>query len=137
MMGGKSSNCILSVSLIQKNADLLRSVFLSELQWVDDRDYSYPRCPVCLSDNVCKNGHCFTGRQRFLCIDCRKTYTNQNTISRLKYTKLTMDVWRKFLECQVSGLSIRDSAKICDVSIPTAYRMRSCLLSIIDNLEDD
>ena len=137
MVGGKSFDCSKSESIIQKNADLLRFLFSDEYEWTEDDSYICPSCPVCCSDNIRRNGHTTLGQQRFQCIDCKKTFTEQYRISRLKYTKLTMDIWCKFLECQVSGLSVRDSAKICGVSIPTAYRMRSCILSIIDDFNED
>ena len=70
-------------------------------------------------------------------MNCNRTFLHPNRNPKLKYTKLGMDVWHKFLECNARGLSARDSAKVCGVSVPTIYSMRARVNAIFEDLNDD
>ena len=134
MAGGKSFNLREYMSSSQFDDRLILSLIYNEPDHRDDGFAEHTRCPSCGSDNVRKYGHSPSGEQRFQCIDCNRTFLHPERNPRLKYTKLGMDTWRRFLECQVRGLSARDSAKVCGVSIPTVYSMRARVIEILEDL---
>lgn len=84
-------------------------------------------CPKCgCSSNIVRNGK-YNGKQRYLCKNCHSTFMwTQNTI--LHRTHKSIETWQAYLDCMARGLSIRQSAEICNISIPTAFYWRHKLL---------
>lgn len=82
-----------------------------------------PRCPRCGSHDISKRGHDSTGKQRFLCKSCNRSFTAA-TGSALRSTKIPLSTWVKFAECHVEGLSLRTTANYCHISLKTAFYMR-------------
>ena len=93
-------------------------------------------CPHCGSEHVVKNGKTKSGRQRFVCRDCKKTIGfSKETI--LFSTKKDFSVWSMFIQCMVQKLSVRKCARICDISIPTAFAWRHKILDALTNMMND
>ena len=115
----------------------IMSLIYNEPDSLDQGSIEHNRCPSCGSDDVRKYGHSPSGEQRFQCMDCNRTFMHPNRNPRLKYTKLGMDTWRRFLECHARGMSARDSARACGVSIPTIYSMRARVMAILEDLNED
>ena len=78
-------------------------------------------CPICgCKDNIVKNGHQRNGKQKYVCKDCGKNFiSTTNTIEN--YSRKNITIWRKYIHCMTIKLSIRDTAKVCDIH----YRRRS------------
>jgi len=80
-------------------------------------------CKHCGSVNVVKNGHTKKGKQNFRCNDCHKSFNStSNTI--LDSTKKPLSIWNKYIECEIFHLSLRETAKILNISTNTVFTMR-------------
>ena len=84
-------------------------------------------CPKCgCTTNIVRNGK-YKDKQRFLCRNCKSTFTcTKDTI--LHRTHKPLEIWKTYLECMASGLTIRKIAKICNISVPTAFYWRHKIL---------
>lgn len=70
-----------------------------------------------------KNGHTKKGKQNFRCNDCRKSFNStSNTI--LDSTKKPLSIWNKYTLCENFHLSLRETAKILNISTNTVFTMR-------------
>ena len=87
-------------------------------------------CPKCGStSNIVRNGK-YNGKQRYLCKDCKATFMcTQDTI--LHRTHKPLETWQKYLDCMSSGMSIRKSAEVCNLSVPTAFYWRHKILDAL------
>lgn len=65
--------------------------------------------------------------QRYMCRNCRRTFTakTKSFISKSHYP----EKWLLYLECFKKNYSVRKSAKIVGISIPTSFAWRHKLLS--------
>lgn len=90
----------------------------------DDPDRA---CPWCGSPHYVKRGRDGSGRQRFLCRGCARTFTDA-TMRIFSTTKLDRSAWMRFAECHVDMLPLRESAEKCGVCLKTAFFMRHRLL---------
>lgn len=84
-------------------------------------------CPKCgCSSDIVRNGM-YNGKQRFLCRNCKSTFMwTQSTI--LHRTHKSIETWQSYLDCMANGMTIRQSARVCNISIPTAFYWRHKLL---------
>lgn len=88
-------------------------------------------CPRCACHHIVKKGYSPTGGQRYLCKGCHRTF-GASTHKVLGRTRLSHTVWTVFMACFVDGLTIRQCAKRCGVSVKTAFFMRHRLLEIVE-----
>ncbi|AFI05408.1 IS1595 family transposase [Helicobacter cetorum] len=92
-------------------------------------------CPHCKSNQFVKNGK-KDNKQRFMCKDCKKTFTlTNNTI--LFSTKTDIKVWKKFIHCMIEKYSLRKTAEICKISLPTAFAWRHKILDALQNIQNE
>ena len=92
-------------------------------------------CPHCHSNKVVKNGN-VRGVQRFICKDCKKTFSySTNTI--LYKSNKPIETWKKFCECMINKFSLRKSAEICEINLHTAFNWRHKILDALQNMQDD
>ena len=88
-------------------------------------------CPECGEiEHLVKYGRNSAGVQRYHCTECNVTFTP------LSYTLLSnsnkeLSVWLSYIDCMINGLSIRKSAKICGISVRTAFFWRHKILDIL------
>lgn len=82
-------------------------------------------CPHCSGMQVQKWGR-FSGRQRFRCCQCRRTFSTF-TATALHYLKRP-ERWTAFLWCVDGRLTIRRSAAVVGINKDTALRWRHRLL---------
>jgi len=70
--------------------------FLGEFvaRFLLEEDY-YDSCPRCMSGNRKKNGH-FNNIQRFICLDCGKTYNEKNMCVNYR-SRMTKEFWHRFI----------------------------------------
>ena len=95
----------------------------------------HPLCPSCHSSRCNRWGH-MSGLQRFRCKDCGRTF---NLLSGTPLARLRLkDRWLAYAECLEQGLTVRASAKLCEVNKKTSFRWRHRFLNQIskDQAED-
>jgi transposase-like protein len=82
-------------------------------------------CPHCRSRQFVGIGK-QKGVQRFKCKSCSKYFSE--TTGRFTYCLKKRERLKQYLDCFLAGLSIRESAKICGISIQTSFTWRHKLL---------
>lgn len=87
-------------------------------------------CPLCGSVHVVRNGHQADGAQRYMCRDCKKSFT-ATTNSVVAGTRKDMSVWERYICCMMLGLSIRKSAEACGIHRNTAFYWRHKVLDAV------
>lgn len=88
-------------------------------------------CPHCSSTSFTKNGKS-GGYQRFICKDCARTFTTTNNTILFK-TQKNIKIWQKHIHCIIEKQSLRKSAEICGISLPTAFAWRHKILDALQN----
>lgn len=91
-------------------------------------------CPHCKESHIKRNGH-YNGVQRYLCLGCKKTF-NITTNTIVASSKKDISVWNKYIECMMSGLTIRKSAAICGIDKDTAFIWRHKILDALQNMAE-
>jgi transposase-like protein len=86
-------------------------------------------CPHCKSIHFSKNGK-KDNRQRYICKDCNKTFTTTNDTILFKTRKDT-STWRLYIHCLIEKYSLRKTAKICNISLSTAFYWRHKILDAL------
>ena len=77
-------------------------------------------CPHC-GHPAKANGTTRSGRQRFYCGNCRKSFS-ETTGTILQHTLKPQSTWEKFVGCMMECRTLRDSASVCGISVVTAFR---------------
>lgn len=90
-------------------------------------------CPHCGSHHVAKNGTRASGKQNFLCMDCRRQFTS-TTGTILSGSPKSLSVWKKYVESLMNGDSLRKSAGICKIDLTTAFYWRHKILDALENM---
>ena len=88
-------------------------------------------CPYCGDTHIIKRGMTASGKQRYFCKSCKHSFTATSKTT-LEYTKKALHVWFKYMECVANHFSIRKSAKICGISIPTSFFWRHKILDVLN-----
>ena len=92
-------------------------------------------CPHCQSTKFIKNGTS-RGTKRLLCKECGKSFTTTtNTI--FFNVKKDMSIWQKYIQCMIEKYSLRKTADICDISLPTAFAWRHKILDALQKMHDE
>lgn len=87
-------------------------------------------CDKCGSLHFAKNGRTPSGRQRYLCKDCHKTFGATNgTI--FYYSKFTYDKWVEFLRATIEEKSLREIAKEVGINVTSAWYNRHKLYALL------
>lgn len=107
-------------------------IFDSENIIKESRNFCYSdrkECHYCGGDKINKNGKTKQGRQRYICKECGKSFSDM-TGSPLSYTKKPIDKWIKYTLCIKSGLSLRKIAEVLDINLTTSFHWRHKILSV-------
>jgi transposase-like protein len=88
-------------------------------------------CPHCRSRQFVGIGK-QKGVQRFKCKSCSKYFSE--TTGRFTYCLKKRGRIRQYLDCFLAGLSIRESAKICGISIQTSFTWRHKILVALQRM---
>ena len=88
--------------------------------------------PHCGDICIVRRGKTASGKQRYLCKACNRTFTD-TTNTTLQYTKKHLHIWLKYIECMANQYSVRKSARICGISIPTSFNWRHKILDSLRN----
>ena len=91
-------------------------------------------CPHCQSKHFVKNGK-KCGNQMYLCRnpECKKSFVEQ-TGTILYGSQKGIDVWEKYIHCMIEKYPLRTCAKICDISLQTAFYWRHKILGALQNM---
>lgn len=90
-------------------------------------------CPHCGSIHIKKNGSSSAVGQRYYCNDCQKSFS---TVTK-KFTfhsKVSDELWKKFIDYEISKLPLKEEAYYLDLSITTCYFMRHKLYRAVESL---
>jgi len=90
-------------------------------------------CAHCQSDEVILYGT-YNKKQRYKCKTCGKTFTDF-TNSPLNMCHFP-DKWPEFIKCIIKGLSLRESARLLEVSYITLFYWRHKLLIALKNIKN-
>ena len=91
-------------------------------------------CPNCSSvEKIVRFGKTKGGVQRYKCNNCGQTFV-ASTNSVISKTHYGLDVWEKYIECMLQGLSVRKSAEICGIHRNTAFIWRHKILDALTEL---
>ena len=88
-------------------------------------------CPHCSSENILRNGK-YNGKQRYICKDCRKSFSDFTNSATYK-SKKGLDKWMNYAKCMLSGYSIRKCAEIVGINIATSFYWRHKILNCISS----
>ncbi|MCL6525229.1 MAG: IS1595 family transposase, partial [Thermoflavifilum sp.] len=91
-------------------------------------------CPHCQSQSVKRNGK-YRSRQRYLCRGCGRSF-NDLTASPIAGTHYP-ELWQRYFECMVEGLSLPKIAKKLGIHVSTAFYWRHKILNAIRSLGAD
>lgn len=85
-------------------------------------------CPYCKCNKVIKFGK-HKGEQRYKCKNerCKKTFID-NIRSPFRYAKKFNLQWKKYFKLMIAGKTIRECAKILNITIVTAFYWRHRIL---------
>ena len=95
-------------------------------------DLDKKECPYCHSTHIVKNGT-RKGAQSYICRECKKSFSSASKTVFFS-SKYSLATWRLYIECMLNRLSIRQCAKKCNISVPTAFYWRH---KILDALRQD
>lgn len=76
------------------------------------------RCPKCQSSKIISHGKDKNGTKRYKCKDCGKTFNNAKG-SLFFSSKINIMAWFAFLECLLSGTSIKAACIASKISVVT------------------
>ena len=86
-------------------------------------------CPFCHDTHIVKNGT-QKGVQRYLCRQCRKSFSDQ-TATPSYHSKKSPKLWLHYLRCMLSGYTIRKCAEECQINIATSFFWRHKILDAL------
>jgi len=90
---------------------------------IDKERSETPHCVECGSLHIVKNGKTKQGRQKYMCKDCGKSYSDTRG-SITASSKKPYQVWEAFFACMILGLSLRQTAAMVDICKNTADNWR-------------
>ena len=91
------------------------------------------KCPHCSGTHICRNGKTKSGRQRYICRDCGKTFVI-TTNSILSGTTKSLYTWRKYIALMMQGASLRWAAAECKICKNTAFNWRHKILDALQSM---
>lgn len=94
-----------------------------------------PRCPRCGSSGFKRYGKSKSGAQRMMCRKCGRTF---NAVARTPFfgSKVNIAAWMAFIECLLSGSSVKTACIEAKVSQPTGSAWASKIFDAIDGYQD-
>ena len=90
-------------------------------------------CPHCESRHIVRYGKRPDGTQRFRCVDCRRIFQATTNTVLGKNTYRNQEKLRMYVNCMCKELSVRQSAKICGITVPTAFAWSHKILNALRN----
>ena len=128
---------VASIDLPEILVEVEKGIFKSDLSKlkteIQETRYSSGqyKCPFCHDDHIVKNGKA-KGNQRYLCRNCRKSFSQQ-TQTPTAYSKKETKVWIDYIECMIKGYSLRRCAWECNINLATAFFWRHKILDALSS----
>lgn len=94
------------------------------------KELDIDKCPICNENHIIKYGR-RNDRQRYKCKSCGKIF-DERTTSAISHTKLPIDKWFKYISLLVHRFSIRECARILDISVRTSFFMRHKIMDCLN-----
>jgi transposase-like protein len=90
-------------------------------------------CPHCGGTKIHRHGT-FSGRQRYRCVGCRRTFSDF-TATPISYSKKAT-LWPVYALCMSRSFTIRRSAAVVGLCVSTSFRWRHAILAQVVNVDD-
>lgn len=112
--------------------DLLPPVLKSKKsnQQIIKRERKFSFCPNCKSKLIYRNGKTRDGKQKYICRECHKSFSDNNN-SIVYKSKHTYDQWIQFINCELHDYILKDEATTINVSQTTVFSWRHKLYKAI------
>ena len=126
----------LMLDLTDEQLNKVRTYILTKLKVISDPlVFEKLQCPYCNGLHIVKNGK-NRDKQRFYCKDCHKNFiSTSNTI--ISKSRFSTDIWINYVDCLLSGASLRDTASICGIDYKTAFYWRHKIIGSLKEILDD
>ena len=92
-------------------------------------------CPDCGSGSFVSFGHSASGSRRYRCRDCGRTFST-STGSLLHSSKVNIEAWFVFLECILSGTSVRAASIAAKIAPKTGSEWMSKIFAALKNYQE-
>ncbi|MHC1720776.1 MAG: hypothetical protein AB9844_09000 [Clostridiaceae bacterium] len=92
-------------------------------------------CPYCGSMDFIKYGKMKSHKQRYLCKNCKKTFS-KNTDTPFMYSKKPLKTWLEYVLYMSEGLTLRSISCLLSISLTTAFFWRHKILSAVETRTD-
>ncbi|MBI9093665.1 MAG: IS1595 family transposase [Sphaerochaeta sp.] len=116
---------------------VLREVSQSETPEPDKKSQKEkPCCPHCGSSHVSRCGKTPKGYQRFVCVECRKTFGEKERPVWLG-SHYPLKVWMEYIRLMNMGASIRAIAEALEINPTTAFFWRHKILTALKDGKSD
>ena len=89
----------------------------------EDIDPSHKACPICGSVHFKKNGKDKNGHQRYICLDCHKSFSGR-TNTLFYWSHFTLDQWLHFIELELYKMPLEGETQVLETSKTTCFYMR-------------
>ena len=108
------------------------SEYLAEQKFEELLSSDVLHCTKCGSTKLIKYGF-EHGRQRYRCKECGRT-VSETTGTFFYHSRVSKDTWLKFIDCELSEMSLSEEKYYTHLSIKTLYFMRHKLYKAIDHV---
>jgi len=103
---------------------------------VQEQPKEKENCPHCGSSHVSRYGKTSLGYQRFICVDCRKTFVEKGRPVWIG-SHFPKEVWMEYIRLMNMGASLRDIAEALDINLTTAFYWRHKILTALKDGKSD
>jgi len=93
-------------------------------------------CPKCNSKNIKVHGYDKNGIKRYKCKECLKTF-NKFTNTLFSSSKINIKAWFAFLECILSGTSIKAACLASKISQPTGAEWIKKVFQVLKTYQEN
>lgn len=93
-------------------------------------EYTVSCCPHCGSFHFVKNGFNKKHRQKYLCRDCGKIFSD-TTNSIFSHTRSNYNTWSTFIACEINQMTLDQEVVTIGMSKTTCFHMRHKLYAAI------
>ncbi len=93
-------------------------------------------CPVCGSVHFKKNGHDENHVQRYFCNHCHASFSGKTNVF-FCHCRLPKEKWMKFIDLEITGMSLREEAYYLKLSMTTCFYMRHKLYRCLSLVYDE
>lgn len=89
----------------------------------EDIDPSHKACPICGSVHFKKNGKDKNGHQRYVCLDCHKSFSDR-TNTLFYWSHFPLEQWLYFIELELYKMPLEGEVQVLGTSKTNCFYMR-------------